>query len=107
MMKNCAVIVNAQKMSTVKNAVRVMAAIIYLFALLQLKILMSKRNVVNHAKQIVLDYGPAVALENTAEVVQQSASDTSTEAINTLITEVRHQAKRTYRFLGYDPPTKW
>lgn len=68
---------------------------------------MTRHRVIDHAKQIILDHGPAVALESTGEVVQQSASDLSDGEIEVLVAEVQHQARRTYRFLGYEPPGRW
>jgi hypothetical protein len=67
----------------------------------------TQHSTIDHAKQIVIDHGPAIALELTEEVVQQSAKDLSDEEKAQLMAEVQHQAERTYRFLGYEPPCGW
>lgn len=75
---------------------------------------MTRTEIVDQAKQIVLSRGPANCLEFTSEIIAQdmtgrgqAESTWDAEAapeFKAIYAEVTKQAVRVYRFLGYDAP---
>lgn len=64
---------------------------------------MSRREIIEAAKQLVLANGPSNCLEFTDEMLD-SYSPAGGDDRDSIYAEVRVQAERVYRFLGYDSP---
>lgn len=65
--------------------------------------MMNRREVIDRAKQLVLANGPSNCLEFTDEMLD-SCSPAEGNDRDSIYAEVRVQAERVYRFLGYDSP---
>lgn len=66
--------------------------------------MMSRRELVDTAKQMILADGPSNCLEFTTELIVNYASGLSSDEDIALFAEMHVQAKRVYSYLGYDSP---
>lgn len=66
---------------------------------------MKRTEIIDEAKAMVLNYGPTNVLEFGGEIFD---SHTPSDSVRRkyreeILTEARNQARRVYRFLGWDP----
>lgn len=64
---------------------------------------MKRTDIIEAAKQLVLQHGPANVLEFGSELLLQTMVDDE-EGYEPVLREAYIQAGRVYSFLGYDPP---
>ncbi len=69
---------------------------------------MTKAEIREEAKQMVLRYGPSYVLECGGQVLAESNAytgpDASPETRTAVLAEAHRQARRVYEFLGYEAP---
>ena len=68
------------------------------------KTAMTRAEVIDQAKQIVLGHGPSNCLEFTTELLEGRGIAEGAPDFETVYAEVQRQARRVYAFLGYESP---
>lgn len=68
------------------------------------KLTLSRREIIDHAKQLVLTYGPDNLLDHPEECVMATHRYDEDFPVTEVAREAERQARRVYEFLGYSTP---